>query len=128
MSEFATGRDESFTVTGSVQCYRASLLSGAYVGCLLWPIKTNNINTYFSAPHTAGDARTTVGYAQYFGYHLNDMHAQCIHQEARGETWTTHPSAVCPDCGYKLGSAWLKRELPAVVIRWAESLQTEVTV
>ena len=49
-------------------------------------------------------------------YHLNDMHAECQHQEARHETWTTHPGAVCPDCGYKLGSAWLKRELPQVVI------------
>jgi len=26
-----------------------------------------------------------------------------------------------PDCGYKLGSAWLKRELPAEVVRWAQT-------
>jgi hypothetical protein len=55
-------------------------------------------------------------------WHLNDMHAECEHQEARGETWTTHPSAVCPDCGYKLGSAWRKRELPADVLATVEAL------
>lgn len=56
--------------------------------------------------------------APYLKYHLNDMHAECIHQEARGETYATHPSAECPECGYVLGSAWLKRELPAEVITW----------
>ena len=61
--------------------------------------------------------------APYLKYHLNDMHAECIHQEARGETYATHPGAECPDCGYKLGSAWQRRELPAEVIAWAESLQ-----
>jgi len=55
-------------------------------------------------------------------YHLNDLHAECEHQEARGETYKTHPSAVCPDCGYKLGSAWLRRELPVDVVAWAEGL------
>lgn len=45
-------------------------------------------------------------------FHLNDMHAECEHQEKRGETWATHPGAECPDCGYKLGSAWLYRAIP----------------
>ncbi len=58
----------------------------------------------------------------YFKWHLNDMHAECTHQEARGETYATHPDAMCPDCGYKLGSAWLKRDLPADVLAWFESL------
>ena len=49
-------------------------------------------------------------------YHLNNMHAECIHQEARGENWITHPEAICPDCGYKLGSQWLKREMPKSVL------------
>lgn len=62
--------------------------------------------------------------APYLKYHLNDMHAECVHQEARGETWTTHPSAECPDCGYRLGSAWTKRELPADVVKWVERLVT----
>jgi hypothetical protein len=54
-------------------------------------------------------------------WHLNDMHAECEHQSARGETYQTHPGAACPDCDYRLGSAWLKREVPADVIalaRW----------
>lgn len=59
----------------------------------------------------------------YFQWHLNDMHAECVHQEARGETYTTHPGAECPDCGYKLGSAWTRRELPSDVIAWVQSLQ-----
>ena len=61
----------------------------------------------------------------YLKWHLNDMKAECVHQEARGETWTTNPSAVCPDCGHKLGSAWLKRELPPEVVTWFESLDEE---
>lgn len=61
----------------------------------------------------------------YLPWHLNDMHAACEHQEARGETYVTHLMAVCPDCGYKLGSQWLKRELPAEVIAWFENLQEE---
>lgn len=60
----------------------------------------------------------------YLKWHLNDMKAECVHQEARGETWILNPSAVCPDCGYKLGSAWLKRELPPEVIAWVETLGT----
>ena len=61
----------------------------------------------------------------YFKWHLNDMHAECEHQQARGETYQTHPGAVCPDCGYKLGSAWTKRELPADVVKWAETFGAE---
>lgn len=57
----------------------------------------------------------------YFRWHLNDMKAECEHQEARGETWTKNPGAVCPDCGYKLGSRWLARELPDEVVEWART-------
>lgn len=60
----------------------------------------------------------------YLKWHLNDMHAECEHQEARGETYTTHPLAVCPDCSYRLGSAWTKRALPLDVVAWAESIGT----
>lgn len=59
---------------------------------------------------------------QLLPYHINDMHAECAHQEARGETWATHPSAHCPDCGYVLGSKWLKRELPAEIVKAVEAL------
>ncbi len=55
----------------------------------------------------------------YLKWHSNDMRAECEHQELRGETWKTHPNAICPDCRYKLGSAWTKRELPSEVIQWA---------
>lgn len=62
----------------------------------------------------------------YLKWHLNDMRAECEHQESRGETWKAHsPSLrppVCPDCGHRLGHAWLKRELPPEVIAWVESL------
>lgn len=58
-------------------------------------------------------------------WHLNDLHAECVHQEARGETYQTHPDATCPDCGYRLGSAWTKRDLPAEVISWFDSLPSE---
>lgn len=54
-------------------------------------------------------------------WHLNDMRAECEHQEARGETWKTHALAVCPDCGYTLGSKWLARELPPEIVRLAET-------
>ncbi len=54
-------------------------------------------------------------------WHLNDMHAECEHQEARGESYSTHPSAQCPDCGYVLGSAWLSRKLPADIESQIES-------
>lgn len=55
-------------------------------------------------------------------WHLNDMRAECEHQRDRGENWTTHPSAACPDCGYKLGSAWLFEEVPADVLDFLRSL------
>ncbi len=63
--------------------------------------------------------------APFFKWHLNDMHAECPHQEERGETYQTHPAAVCPDCGYELGSAWTRRELPPEVIAWAEGVNEE---
>ena len=49
-------------------------------------------------------------------WHLNGMHAECEHQRALGWTWTTHPGEPCPECGYKLGSAWLREDLPAEII------------
>lgn len=59
----------------------------------------------------------------YRKWHLNNMHPECEHQEARGETWQTHPNSRCPDCGYKLGSAWRARKLPREVIQWAKELK-----
>lgn len=76
-------------------------------------------------------------------WHLNDMSPACEHQRALGweselvdptkpktqdnmKGWN-HPPAghlgePCPVCGYKYGSAWLKRELPADVIEFLQSL------
>ncbi len=55
-------------------------------------------------------------------WHLNDMNAECEHQRARGETWETNPLAICPDCGYKLGSAWQYEPLPDSVVNFIRSL------
>lgn len=55
-------------------------------------------------------------------WHLNDLHAECVHQEARGETYQTHPGAECQECGYRLGSAWTKRDLPKEVVALVEGL------
>ncbi len=55
-------------------------------------------------------------------WHLNDMQAACEHQRARGETWKTHPSAVCPDCQYSLGSAWQHEEVPTDILGWFRAL------
>lgn len=56
-----------------------------------------------------------------FDWHLNHMKSNCVHQEARGEEWANeeHRGAVCPDCGFKLGSGWNKRALPPEIIKLA---------
>lgn len=61
----------------------------------------------------------------YSKWHLNDMRAECEHQEALGWSSPEFLGRVCPTCGYKLGSAWLKRELPSEVIAWFEGLQSD---
>ncbi len=52
-------------------------------------------------------------------WHLNDMRAGCVHQEAS----ETRPEigAPCAVCGYKYGSAWNKVELPPEIVRLAET-------
>ena len=59
--------------------------------------------------------------ARFFPWHLNDMNAGCEHQDARGESYDTHPGVECLQCGWKLGHGWHKRELPAEVQSWAET-------
>lgn len=65
-------------------------------------------------------------------WHLNGMRAECAHQRSRGETWRTHLNAECPDCGYKLGHAWLFEPLPndvlATVRRWIDTGVLDVTL
>lgn len=43
-------------------------------------------------------------------WHLNGLNASCSHQTAGNN------SEPCPVTGYKWGSAWLSRELPASII------------
>jgi len=57
----------------------------------------------------------------FFRFHLNNMRAECVHQEARGESYKTHPGAECLECGHKLGHSWDQRKLPQAVIHWAET-------
>lgn len=67
-------------------------------------------------------------------WHLNDMRPGCLHQEAMGwgkghdvtfcgeKTYKDSLGAPCPYCGYKYGSAWLKRELPPEIISLVENV------
>lgn len=96
--------------------------------------------------HSFGQIRTELARffpecVPYFAWHLNDMHAECVHQEALGITYQNDPDHECfePGCmreiertnawgevvietvGYKIGSQWLRRDLPANVIAWAET-------
>lgn len=65
--------------------------------------------------------------APLFPWHLNDMRADCEHQEAAvaGGRAKYECGDDCEVCGYRYGSAWLKRELPAEVIELAETVCTE---
>lgn len=55
-------------------------------------------------------------------WHLNDMRTECEHQRSRGETYKTHPNVECPDCNYRLGSAWLTEQVPDQVLEFLRSL------
>jgi len=57
----------------------------------------------------------------FFRFHLNGLHAECEHQQARDESYATHPNAECLECGWKLGHGWHYRELPPEVIHWAKT-------
>lgn len=54
-------------------------------------------------------------------WHLNDMHAECIHQQAVGMTWKFNPRAKCAICGWELGKGWDYRAInPADLRRMKE--------
>lgn len=61
-------------------------------------------------------------------WHLNDMQSACEHQRELGWTYKEHSHPVtfqgepCPVCGYKIGSRWLKKEVPADVLEFLASL------
>lgn len=88
-------------------------------------------DTRYTDPFKASELRFTEGWnvSKWYKFldiwhkwHLNDLHAECEHQEAAGITYHNDPSNVCVVCGYKIGSAWTFREVPADVIRFLESL------
>lgn len=88
-------------------------------------------------------------------WHLNDMRSGCEHQRAMGWTYEDHHGVyepdtkiiideydtgeqimkfnkykgeACPICGYSIGSAWLKEEVPQEVIDFLFSLpDTDIT-
>lgn len=50
-------------------------------------------------------------------WHLNDMHAGCIHQRAfEKEPYEKHRGAHCDICNYTYGTAWLYEPLPTGLI------------
>lgn len=55
-------------------------------------------------------------------YHLNDLQEGCEHQREMGKTYTTSQGHKCLICGYKIGTAWKIKRVPANVIKWLESL------
>lgn len=55
-------------------------------------------------------------------WHLNDLHAECEHQEVLGWTYETHKGQSCPTCGYEIGTAWTRREVPQDVVDFLFSL------
>ncbi len=58
-------------------------------------------------------------------WHLNDLQAGCIHQREMGwsrDGYDKHPSEPCPICGYKYGTAWLKKDVPESVILFLDRL------
>ena len=62
--------------------------------------------------------------ADLYPWHLNDMRADCEHQEAAvaGGRERYECGDVCEVCGYRYGSAWLKRDLPAEIVALAETV------
>ncbi|HET6914930.1 MAG TPA: hypothetical protein VFH56_02455 [Acidimicrobiales bacterium] len=50
-------------------------------------------------------------------WHLNDMRAECAHMELPDDpSYDARKDIVCPETGYKYGSAWLAEDVPADVL------------
>jgi hypothetical protein len=67
-------------------------------------------------------------------WHLNDMQSACEHQRGLGWTYEEHhdpktfKGEACPVCGYEIGSAWLKKELPVEVIEYLKTVpETDIS-
>ena len=65
-------------------------------------------------------------------WHMNALRSACEHQRA---TWLPGPTTLtetrklkyhqglpCPECGYRIGSAWLHEDVPAEVLDFLASL------
>lgn len=55
-----------------------------------------------------------------YPWHLNDMRPDCEHQEAAGDRYGM--GDACEVCGYRYGSAWLRRELPPEIVKMAKTV------
>lgn len=61
-------------------------------------------------------------------WHLNDMNSACEHQRELGWEYEDHhdkktfKGEACPVCGYKIGSAWLKEDVPEDVLQFLYDL------
>lgn len=86
----------------------------AYGGCGQHSEPLTDPAAIYAEGWTRADAARLA--ALWDAWHLNDMRAACEHQRALGWTWTTHPDAACPTCGYMLGHSWLREEVPANVL------------
>lgn len=56
-------------------------------------------------------------------WHLNDMNAGCQHMR-KGGSYDDRKNDVCPESGYKYGTAWLYREPTSDVIREIKRLMS----
>lgn len=55
-------------------------------------------------------------------WHLNSMHAGCIHQrEFENEPYENHQGHHCDICDYTYGTSWIHEELPAEIIEEVKS-------
>ena len=63
------------------------------------------------------DSENWLQFLEYWHlWHLNDMHSECEHQESLGWKYETHRGQKCPECGYEIGTARTRREVPQEVI------------
>ena len=98
----------------SISGVEGPLHSGNCLGsCSQIDMSQWNITKYASGWSHAKEVRLRAIWKR---WHLNDMRTECEHQRARGETWKTHPSAVCPECAWKLGHAWKTETVPPEVL------------
>jgi hypothetical protein len=114
-------KDGRLSITGVVGPYRSGNAAG---GCGQIDMEFRGHLDDLDLRYPEGWSKDLFEYllAVWDLYHLNDMKAECVHQRRMGWTWKTHPSAVCPVCGYSLGHAWLSEDVPQDVIDWLFAL------